>query len=86
MSRIGRLPVAVPSGVEVAIDGQQVTVTGPKGTLRHVVAEPISVHRGDDGALEALQEAGLIRVESRAGKVPMVTILDVPAYVSPGTK
>jgi hypothetical protein len=37
-------------------------------------------------ALEALQEAGLIRVESRAGKVPMVTILDVPAYVSPGTK
>jgi large subunit ribosomal protein L6 len=51
MSRIGRLPVAVPSGVEVTIDGQQVTVTGPKGTLRHVVAEPISVHRGDDGAL-----------------------------------
>ena len=52
MSRIGRLPVAVPSGVEVTIDGQQVTVTGPKGTLRHTVAEPISVRRGDDGALE----------------------------------
>jgi len=52
MSRIGRLPVAVPGGVEVTIDGQQVTVTGPKGTLRHTVAEPISVRRGDDGALE----------------------------------
>jgi len=52
MSRIGRLPVAVPSGVEVTIDGQQVIVTGPKGTLRHTVAEPISVRRGDDGALE----------------------------------
>jgi large subunit ribosomal protein L6 len=52
MSRIGRLPVAVPSGVEVTIDGQQVTVAGPKGTLRHIVAEPISVRRGDDGALE----------------------------------
>jgi large subunit ribosomal protein L6 len=52
MSRIGRLPVAVPSGVDVTIDGQQVTVTGPKGTLRHTVAEPISVRRGDDGALE----------------------------------
>jgi len=52
MSRIGRLPVAVPSGVEVTIDGQQVTVTGPKGTLRHTVAEPISVRRGDDGALQ----------------------------------
>jgi len=52
MSRIGRLPVAVPGGVEVTIYGQQVTVTGPKGTLRHTVAEPISVRRGDDGALE----------------------------------
>jgi large subunit ribosomal protein L6 len=52
MSRIGRLPVAIPSGVEVTIDGQQVTVAGPKGTLRHIVAEPISVHRDDDGALE----------------------------------
>jgi len=52
MSRIGRLPVAVPGGVEVTIDGQQVTVTGPKGTLRHSVAEPISVRRGDDGALQ----------------------------------
>jgi large subunit ribosomal protein L6 len=52
MSRIGRLPVAVPSGVDVTIDGQQVTVTGPKGTLRHTVAEPISVRRGDDGALQ----------------------------------
>ena len=52
MSRIGRLPVAVPNGVEVTIDGQQVTVAGPKGTLRHTVAEPISVRRGDDGALQ----------------------------------
>jgi large subunit ribosomal protein L6 len=52
MSRIGRLPVAIPSGVDVTIDGQQVTVTGPKGTLRHTVAEPISVRRGDDGALQ----------------------------------
>ena len=36
----------------MTIDGQQVTVAGPKGTLRHTVAEPISVRRGDDGALE----------------------------------
>ena len=33
MSRIGRLPVPVPSGVDVAIDGRRMTVTGPKGTL-----------------------------------------------------
>ena len=36
----------------MTIDGQQVTVAGPKGTLRHTVAEPISVRRGDDGALQ----------------------------------
>jgi large subunit ribosomal protein L6 len=48
MSRIGKLPVPVPSGVDVNIDGQQVTVKGPKGTLSHVVAEPITVNRDGD--------------------------------------
>jgi large subunit ribosomal protein L6 len=43
MSRIGRLPVPIPSGVDVAIDGQAVTVKGPKGTLALNVAEPIVV-------------------------------------------
>ena len=51
MSRIGRLPVPVPSGVDVQIDGQLVTVKGPKGTLTHTVAEPIAVAKGDDGVL-----------------------------------
>ncbi|GAB3380330.1 50S ribosomal protein L6 [Amycolatopsis echigonensis] len=51
MSRIGKLPVSVPSGVEVTIDGQHVKVKGPKGTLEHTVAEPITVERGEDGAL-----------------------------------
>ncbi len=51
MSRIGKLPVAVPSGVDVSIDGQLVTVKGPKGTLEHVVAEPITVSQAD-GTLE----------------------------------
>ncbi|MCW2539208.1 MAG: ribosomal protein [Frankiales bacterium] len=47
MSRIGKLPIPVPSGVDVAIDGQSVTVKGPKGTLSHVVAEPITVAQSD---------------------------------------
>ena len=51
MSRIGRLPITVPSGVEINLDGQLVTVKGPKGTLSHTVAEPIKVDRGDDGTL-----------------------------------
>jgi large subunit ribosomal protein L6 len=51
MSRIGRMPIAVPSGVDVAIDGRDVTVTGPKGTLALTIAEPIDISRDDDGTL-----------------------------------
>lgn len=51
MSRIGKLPVAVPSGVDVAIDGALVTVKGPKGTLTHTVAAPITVEK-NDGVLD----------------------------------
>jgi large subunit ribosomal protein L6 len=43
MSRIGRLPITVPAGVEVNIDGATVSVKGPKGELSHVVASPIAV-------------------------------------------
>ena len=52
MSRIGKLPIPVPSGVDVAIDGRLVTVKGPKGTLSHTVREPIAVAKTDDGTLE----------------------------------
>ena len=52
MSRIGKLPITVPSGVDVSVDDSLVTVKGPKGTLSHTVAAPITVARGEDGALE----------------------------------
>ena len=52
MSRIGRMPVVVPSGVDVTISGRDVTVKGPKGTLSLAVAEPIEVK----------QDAGVITV------------------------
>jgi len=52
MSRIGKLPIAIPAGVEVNLDGQKVSVSGPKGSLEHVVAEPISVARNDAGEIE----------------------------------
>ncbi len=51
MSRIGRLPIPVPSGVDVAIDGQAVSVKGPKGSLSLTVAEPISIAQ-EDGHLK----------------------------------
>jgi large subunit ribosomal protein L6 len=50
MSRIGKAPIAVPSGVDVTVDGRKVTVKGPKGTLSHEVDEPITVSV-DDGVL-----------------------------------
>ena len=43
MSRIGRLPIDIPGGVTVSIDGQNVTVKGPKGELSLVVSNPIRV-------------------------------------------
>ena len=51
MSRIGKLPVPVPAGVEVSVDDALVTVKGPKGTLSHAVAAPITVATGD-GSIE----------------------------------
>jgi len=48
MSRIGRLPIAVPSTVDVTIDGRHVTVTGPKGTLSRSLHPDISVNRDEN--------------------------------------
>jgi len=42
MSRIGKMPITIPSGVEINVAGQSVSVKGPKGTLTHVLAEPIA--------------------------------------------
>ena len=41
MSRIGRLPIAIPAGVDVKLDGRQVDVKGPKGSLTLTIAQPI---------------------------------------------
>jgi len=47
MSRIGRMPVQVPKGVDVTIDGRAVTVKGPKGQLSLELAEPIEITQND---------------------------------------
>ncbi len=44
MSRIGKQPIAIPSGVDVTLDGAHVTVKGPKGTLEHDAPEDITDH------------------------------------------
>ena len=47
MSRIGRTPVVIPSGVDVTISGREVTVRGPRGALSMEVAVPIEVSQAD---------------------------------------
>ena len=48
MSRIGRMPIIVPAGVDVSIDGRNVQVKGPKGTLSRTIAEPITIKQEAD--------------------------------------
>lgn len=48
MSRIAKQPIEVPSGVEVTIDGQSVTVKGPKGSLEHRIHDNVQVVRNDE--------------------------------------
>jgi large subunit ribosomal protein L6 len=55
MSRIGRKPITVPSGVQVTIEGQTVKVKGPKGELSHTLAEPIRAERADDGTVAVVR-------------------------------
>ena len=51
MSRIGKQPITIPSGVEVTLDGSHVTVKGPKGTLEHDAPADISITREGDEIL-----------------------------------
>ena len=48
MSRIGKMPIPVPGGVDVTIDGRHVTVKGPRGTLEHDAPETITIEREGD--------------------------------------
>jgi large subunit ribosomal protein L6 len=51
VSRIGKMPIPVPAGVQVEVDGPEVVVTGPKGTLRQRLVGGITVEKDDDGGL-----------------------------------
>ena len=50
MSRIGRLPIPIPAGVDVTVDGSRITVRGPKGELQRTIVPEINVVR-EDGTL-----------------------------------
>ncbi|MEV6526463.1 50S ribosomal protein L6 [Longispora sp. NPDC051575] len=55
MSRIGRKPIDVPTGVDITIDGQTVKVKGPKGSLEHTLAEPITAEREENGQIAVVR-------------------------------
>ncbi len=69
MSRIGRLPIPVPAGVDITIDGRNVQVKGPKGTLTHTVAEPIevSVYAKKDNLPKVLGGLGVAIISTSGG-------------------
>jgi len=51
MSRVGRQPIPLPTGVQVAINGQNIAVKGPKGQLEFDIPQPITVSRNNDHLL-----------------------------------
>ena len=57
MSRIGKQPIEVPSGVQVTLNGRDVTVKGPKGTLEHRVHEDVEIEQNDN-VLQCAPRAG----------------------------
>jgi len=56
MSRIGNAPIEMPSGVETSVDGDTVTVKGPKGTLTRVVNPRVSVSV-EDGVITVARDS-----------------------------
>ena len=66
MSRIGNKPITVPAGVDVKIDGQHITVKGPKGTLERTVEPEISM-KLEDGILTVSRDSDVRRSKSLHG-------------------
>ena len=80
MSRIGRLPIEIPAGVDVTVTGSAVTVKGPKGELALTVASPIEV-KIEDGKLlvtrpdDYCSAARAIRSIGRSFSTPVPAIM-----------
>ena len=66
MSRIGRLPVEIPGGVDVTINGREVSVKGPKGNLALELAAPIEIAR-EDGVLRVTRPSDEGKVRALHG-------------------
>jgi len=66
MSRIGKLPIAVPEGTEIKLDGSILSVRGPKGSLTHTIPEGISI-QVEDGSIHVRRDADTKRIRALHG-------------------
>lgn len=66
MSRVAKAPVAIPAGVEVKLNGQEVTVKGPKGELSRVLNGAVEVSQEDNTIVFAPRE-GIAKANAQAG-------------------
>ena len=77
MSRIGKKPVSIPSGVTAAVAGQKVTVKGPKGELSFTVPEEIAVEKTADGiAVKPREETNRSRAMWGMARTQVVNLVD----------
>lgn len=85
MSRIGKLPITVPDGVEVAIDGLTVTVKGPKGDLSQTMPEGVAIAL-DEGTVVVSRDGNSPTERSRHGLVRALVANMVEGVTSGYTK
>ncbi len=69
MSRIGKKPITIPSGVTITVDGQIVAVKGPKGQLSWTVSEEIVVKQ-EDGAISLAPRDDIHARPGHVGPLP----------------
>lgn len=55
MSKVGKLPIEIPAGVTVHVDGQKVTVKGPKGELSHLCVDQVAIAVKDNQVVTSIQ-------------------------------
>lgn len=66
MSRVAKAPVSIPAGVEVTLNGQEITVKGGKGTMTRVINSAVAV-TVEDGAIKFAPVEGVVNAWAQAG-------------------
>ncbi|RUO75511.1 50S ribosomal protein L6 [Pseudidiomarina taiwanensis] len=66
MSRVAKAPIAIPAGVEVTLNGQEVTIKGAKGSLSHVVNDAVEIVK-EDNELRTVAREGVANATAQAG-------------------